>query len=94
MKKFDGRLNLIDRNGQPLQRHVCKSIAHFERNCPKKSGDTEGNKRSDHFLASSMDDESLVESKISDIYVRDAFSIMLQVKLGSIASLKVSVVKS
>ena len=30
MKKFDGRLNPIGRNGQPLQCHVCKSIAHFE----------------------------------------------------------------
>ena len=34
MKKFDGRLNPIGRNGQPLQCRVCKSIAHFERNCP------------------------------------------------------------
>ena len=34
MKKFDGRLNPIGRNGQPLQCRVCKSIAHFERHCP------------------------------------------------------------
>ena len=58
MKKFDVRLNPTGKNGQPLQCRVCKSIAHFECNCPnwKISEDTEGNKRSDHFLASSMDD--------------------------------------
>ena len=106
MKKFDGRLNPIGRNGQPLQCPVCESIAHFERNCPnrKRNGDTEGTKRSDHFLASSMDDEGVVDCKISDIYVGDAFNymildtgyphIMLQVKFGSIVSLKVSVMKS
>ena len=79
MKKFDGRLNPIGRNGQPLQCHVCKSIAHFERNCPnrKRSGDTESAKRSDHFLAPSVDDEGVVDCKISDIYVGDAFNHMI-----------------
>ena len=79
MKNFDGRLNPISRNGQPLQCHVCKSIAHFEHKCPnrKRSGDTKGNKRSDHFLASSMDDEGVVECKMSDIYLGDAFNHMI-----------------
>ena len=79
MKKFDGRLNSFGRNGQPLQCRVCKSIAHFERNCPdqKRSGDTEGNMRSDHFLTSSMDDEDVVGCKISDVYVGDAFNHMV-----------------
>ena len=79
MKKFDGRLNPIGRNGQPLQCRVCKSIAHFEHNCPnqKRNRDTEGTKRSDHFLASSMDVEGLVDCKISDIYVGDAFNHMI-----------------
>ena len=39
-------------------------------------GDPEGNKRSDHFLASSMDD-GVVDCKISDIYVGDAFNHMI-----------------
>ena len=79
MKKFDRRLNPIGRNGQPLQCRVCKSIAHFERNCPnrKRSGDTEGTERNDHFLASSVDDEGVVDCKISDIYVGDAFNHMI-----------------
>ena len=66
-------------NGQPLQCRVCKLIAHFECNCPnwKRSGDTEGTNRSDHFLASSMDDECVVDCKISDIYVGDTFSHMI-----------------
>ena len=71
MKKFDGRLNPIGRNGQPLKCCVCKSITHFGRNCPnwKRSGDNEGTKRSDHFqiLTSYIDDEGVVDCKISDI---------------------------
>ena len=75
MKKFDGKLNLIGMNGQPLQCHAC-TIAHFEHNCPnqKRNGDTERNKRSDHFLAHH---EGAVECKISDIYVGEAFNHMI-----------------
>ena len=58
--------------------NVCKLIAHFERNCPnwKRSGDTKGTKRSDHFLASSLDD-GVIDCKISDIYVADAFNHLI-----------------
>ena len=105
MKNFDGTPNPIGRNGQPLQDHVCKLIAHFERNCPnwKRSGDTEGTNRSDHFLSSSIDNEGVVDYKISDIYVGDAFNHMIldtgcphniAGKFGSIVSLKVSIMKS
>ena len=77
MKKCDEKLNPIGRNDQSLQCRVCKSIAHFERNCPnqKRSGDTTGgNMRSDHFLASSMDDEGVVECTIFDTYMWEMHS--------------------
>ena len=43
----------------------------------KRNGDTEGTKRSDHFLASSMDDEGVVDCKISYVYLGDAFNHMI-----------------
>ena len=39
-KKFQGKQNPIGSSGYPLQCRVCRSIAHFEKDCPHVSGNT------------------------------------------------------
>ena len=55
--KFCGEHNPLGRDGQPLQCRTCKSIAHFERNCPhRKNYKSKNSDTTKTYLASTSSD--------------------------------------
>ena len=69
-KKFHGKHNPIGNKGYPLQCHVCRSITHFEEDCPH----SESNKSSKTLVVGSS---SVIECDVSDVYVGDSMNYMI-----------------
>ena len=60
-------------DGKPLQCHVCKSIAHYERNCPNKK--TFDNSNDTYFVYEK--DTKVFECEVSDVKVGDSLNYLI-----------------